>query len=191
MILFICLFSFVSFLLWISSVEAALFVGTLSEDFFDLITVKRNAAGTLIAVCFSQNTLKGRAHALEMHKLKHLCSYREHCYSYVFGEIQTICQICNFNMSFLLNFFSRKCRFLLIILPKHRADMTLTPLITLKQKRKEWGRQSDRNATGIPRNHPLPLLPLSPIAVPKSIRSFNMQYNRQGELFCDHNARKC
>lgn len=32
--------------------------------------------------------------------------------------------------------------------------------------------------------------PLSSITVRKSIRSFNVQHNGQGELFCDHNARK-
>lgn len=148
MILFICLFSFVSFLLWISSVEAALFVGTLLEDFFDLITVKHNATGTLIAVCFSQNTLKGRAHALEMDKLKYLCSYREHCYSYVFGETKIFVKFAISIWAFCL-IFLRKCRFLLIILPKHRADMTLTPLITLKQKRKEEG-----NLIGMPLEFP-------------------------------------
>lgn len=37
---------------------------------------------------------------------------------------------------------------------------------------------------------PLPSFHFPPITVPESIRSFNMQHNRQGELFCDHNARK-
>lgn len=32
--------------------------------------------------------------------------------------------------------------------------------------------------------------PLSSITVRKSIRSFNVLHNGQGELFCDHNARK-
>lgn len=57
-------------------------------------------------------------------------------------------------------------------------------------KKKERGRQSDRNAAGIPRNLPPSLPPLSPITVHESIRSFNMQDNGQGELFCNHNARK-
>lgn len=32
--------------------------------------------------------------------------------------------------------------------------------------------------------------PLSSITVRKSIRSFNVRHNGQGELFCNHNARK-
>lgn len=61
------------------------------------------------------------------------------------------------------------------------------------RKRNQWARQSDRNAAGIPRNQassPSSPPPLSSIAVHKSIRSFNVPHNGQGELFCDYNARK-
>lgn len=37
---------------------------------------------------------------------------------------------------------------------------------------------------------PVPSLHFPPITVHESIRSFNVQHNGQGELFCDHNARK-
>lgn len=70
--------------------------------------------------------------------------------------------------------------------PRHRHGLDTTLKCC---KRKERGRQSDRNAAGIPRNPP-PLPLLSSITVHKSIRSFNVQHNGQGQLFCDHNARK-
>lgn len=74
----------------------------------------------------------------------------------------------------------------------HGLDTTeLHWLCWKKKKRKEWGRQSERNGTWILWNLPPSLPPLSPITVHESIRNFNVQHNGQEELFCDYNARKC
>lgn len=60
-------------------------------------------------------------------------------------------------------------------------------------REKEWARQSDRNAAGIPRNQasaprPRPHFPPSLFANPYGVLTCGTM--EQGELFCDHNARK-
>lgn len=69
------------------------------------------------------------------------------------------------------------------------SDMALTPQSSADYAEREKKEKSDYgNLIGMPLE--FPGIPRPPIAVPKSIRSFNVQHNGQGELFCDHNARK-
>lgn len=72
--------------------------------------------------------------------------------------------------------------------------MALTPKSCTDYAERE--KSGEGNLIGMPLEfpgiYPPPpsLPPLSSITVHKSIRSFNVQHNGQGELFCDHNARK-
>ena len=72
----------------------------------------------------------------------------------------------------------------------HGLDTTELRWLFRQKKRKE----REGNLIGMllefPGISPVPSLHFPPITVHESIRSFNVQHNGQGELFCDHNARK-
>lgn len=74
------------------------------------------------------------------------------------------------------------------------SDMALTPQSCIHYTERKKKRVRKATGMGMPLEFPgiPPITPSTfPITVHKSIRRFNVQHNGQGELFCDHNARKC